>query len=168
MPALQVRHSPLVFIPISFGDTVKGCLGDFFILWDSARACPSWEGHCTSLRVQSSVMPSRIQRRETISRPPVSQPGSLPLFPHASPSCQGHSWLFMLRALQHSNLDLLWILEVLKTISCGSDNLCLSESPFGCAQKFLKSLTSSSKDLWAPEMKLYEVFFFLNLCSWYK
>lgn len=164
MPALQVWHSPLVFIPISFKDAVKGCLGDFFILWDSARACPSWEGHCTSLRVQSPVMPSRIQRRETISRPPVSQPGSLPLFPHASPSCQGHSWLFMLRALQHSSLDLLWLLEAPKTISRVSDNLCLSESPFGYTQKFLKSLISFRKDLWAPEGKLYVAIYYL--CSW--
>lgn len=38
VPSLQLGYSPLVFIPISLGDIVKDCRGDFFILWDGARA----------------------------------------------------------------------------------------------------------------------------------
>lgn len=45
VPALQFGHSPLVFISISLVDTVQGCLGDFFILWDNRGARPARERH---------------------------------------------------------------------------------------------------------------------------
>lgn len=38
VPALQLGHSPLIFIPVSLDDIVKDCPGNFFILWDGARA----------------------------------------------------------------------------------------------------------------------------------
>lgn len=102
VPALQFGHSSLVFIATSLVDTVKGCLGDFFILWDNIGAHPARERHPRVLESsESRAENSRTGDRETISRPPP-----LPCQGHSHCShtrqpcvCQGHSWPFMLRAL---------------------------------------------------------------------
>lgn len=64
VPALQFRHSPLVFISISLVDTVQGCLGDFFILWDNRGVHPAWERHCCCLRAGSPGLRAAGQETE--------------------------------------------------------------------------------------------------------
>lgn len=74
VPALQFGHSPLVFIAISLVDTVKGCLGDFFILWDNIGARPAWERH-------PWVLESPKPRAESSRQGTEKQFPGLPRFP---------------------------------------------------------------------------------------